>query len=309
MRNVFFDTMDEILEKNSDVVLVLSDGLDFGKKLKDKYNDRVVECGIAENNVVGVSAGLADMGLIPYVFVFGAFLTYRAYEFIRNDVCLQNKNVKLFAHACGISNNNFGPTHHTTEDIAVLSPLPNLEILSPASGIETKLCMYEVLRSTKPQFIRLGKTFGRELLSEDYEYHLSNNILSGEDVTVFSTGNILVEALDAAEELKKEGISLNVVHLPSIKPLDKDAVIKEAKKTGNVIVLEEHSVIGGLGSLIAKVLFENKVNVNYKNLGLKDEFCKLYGPYSVIKEEMGISKKQVIEEARIMCRIKKERQI
>ncbi len=297
MRNAFFEHIEKILDENEKVVLVISDQFDCTENIIKKHPKRVVDCGIAECNAIGIAAGLADAGFIPFVYIFSPFLVYRAYEFIRNDVCLQNKNIKLFGHASGISNNNFGPTHHTTEDIAVLNPLPNLTILSASNVEEEIACMDFALKTTGPVYVRLGKMFGRDFKYPEFNFSIGEGVTykEGNDVTIFTTGTIITEAIDAQEILKEHNISLNIVNLPTLKPLDRKVIIREALKTGTVITLEEHSVIGGLGSIVANILFEEKVNVEFRKLGLKDKFCEQYGEYDVIKKYSGISYLDVVE--------------
>ncbi len=297
MRNAFFEHIEKILDENEKVVLVISDQFDCAENIAKKHPKRVIDCGIAECNAVGVAVGLADAGFIPFVYIFSSFLVYRAYEFIRNDVCLQNKNIKLFGHASGISNNNFGPTHHTTEDIAVLNPLPNLTLLSPSNVEEEIACMDFAVTSIGPTFVRLGKMFGKDFKYPDYKFTIGDGVKykDGEDVTIFTTGTIITEVIDAEVILKDHNISLNIINLPTLKPLDRNVIIREALKTGTVITLEEHSVIGGLGSIVANILFEEKVNVEFKKLGLKDKFCEQYGDYDIIKKYSEISSLDLVD--------------
>ncbi len=299
MRKAYAEAIEELTKEKQNIVTV---GLDTSSGMFDKimsgYPKQFLEVGICESNAVGIAAGLASSGKIPFVYSMGAFLVNRAYEFIRLDACLQNQNVKLVGYASGIISSNFGPTHHATEDIAALRVLPNLVILSPASPKEVVKVVNAAANHVGPVYIRLGKSGEREIYNSDYEFNIGKGILiqAGESVTVFSTGSIISEVLTANSVLKDRGISLNIVNLPTIKPLDEIMIVSEAQKTGKVIVVEEHNCYGGLGGAITEVLYKNHTFVKFKSIALQDIFCKGYGSYDNVKKANGISHIQIIEE-------------
>lgn len=298
MQSSCMGSLMELADQNQNVLYLTADsgagGLDlmFRRSFPEKY----FNFGIAEENMVAAASGLAASGKIPFVYTTAAFLAYRSYEFIRNDICLQNLPVKLIGTDSGLSFSSLGPTHHTTEDISVLRSLPNLKILSPATPKQAYECMKEAYRHNGPVYIRLGKNNEKEYFSDDYQFPVDKNevLKGGDDVTIFTTGSILEEAMNAAELLETERISVCVVNVPTIKPFDKENVIGQARKTRLFCVVEEHNVLGGLGSIISDVLVEAGCLKKTVKVGLEDCFSVGYGTLPQIRKENGIDAETIV---------------
>ncbi len=290
MQKTYISTLYNLMKKDKNVISCLSDsGTDYDELIARELPMQCINFGISENNKVGAASGLASCGKIPFVYTTSAFLAYRSYEFIRDDVCLQNRNVKLVGMGCGLSWSTLGPTHHTTEDISALKSIPNLTILSPASPKELEKCVEYAYVNFGPVYIRMGMSNEREIYEEcDFKISKNNILISGDDITIFSTGSIISEVLDAVELLKEDGIKAKVVNISTIKPLDINGIVDECKKQKNIFSVEEHNIIGGIGSSIADVIAENNLDCRLNKIGLNDCFATGYGTYSEIKKMNGL---------------------
>ncbi len=270
-----------LAEKDTRVLYLTADSGEGGldKLFRMNFSDRSFNFGIAEQNTVAAAAGLACTGKIPFVFTAAPFIAYRAFEFVRDDICLQDLNVKLIGSGSGISVSSLGPTHHTTEDIAVLRSLPNLMILSPATPKQAEECIKLAYQHTGPVYIRIGMNKEKEFFGDGYKMEPAKNdvIRSGKDAALYVTGSILEEAAEAAERLSEEGIELEVVNVGTIKPFDADSVIQNAGRFKNFFTLEEHNVTGGLAGMIAEVIARNGLGVRLHPVGLEDIFAESYG--------------------------------
>lgn len=253
--------------------------------------------------MVTAAAALAKDGMIPIVYTVGAFLAFRAFESIRDDVCLQNLNVKIVGMGQGVKINNFGPTHHSTEDIAVLRVLPNLTIVSPASPLEVSPSFEAALAYKGPVYYRLGKAFEDEIYVEPPKFEIGkwNVLKSGTDITVIGTGNILSSALNVAKKLNESGINAEVINASTIKPLDKECLIMSAGKTGKVVTIEEHQISGGLGGAVSEVLATSGINAKMEMIGFNDTFCMTYGWHRDLLEAYGLSDMQILERIKVFA--------
>lgn len=300
MRTAYLDTLYELTQKDKRVYALISDN---GAIVYDKYRrdlpEQYLNLGISEANMVGMAAGMASCGKIPFAYTIGAFLAYRAFEFIRNDVCLQNQNVKIVGTGAGEVYSALGPTHHSTEDLGGLRALPNLTILCPASPLEVKKATKAAYEHEGPVYLRLGTNREPEIYKEDYEFHIGKavTIRDGRDITLMGTGSILKDVLDAEERLKEEGIDARVIDMHTIKPIDKEVIIKAVEETGKIITVEDHNVIGGLGSAVAEVIAEYGKGIAFRRLGLKT-FSSGYGTYAQLKEINGVGIEQICSAAR-----------
>lgn len=290
MQKSYIGTLYNLMKKDKNVISCLSDsGTDYDELIARELPNQCINFGISENNKVAAAAGLASCGKIPFVYTTSAFLAYRSYEFIRDDVCLQNRNVKLIGMGCGLSWSTLGPTHHTTEDISALKSIPNLTILSPATPKELEKCIEYAYNTFGPIYIRMGMSNEREIYDEsNFKISKNNIITKGDDITIFSTGSIISEVLDASELLKEDGIKSKVINISTIKPLDIKGIINECKKQKNIFSVEEHNIIGGIGSSIADVIAENNLDCKLNKIGLNDCFANGYGTYSEIKKMNGL---------------------
>ena len=256
MQRAYIKALYDIMQNDKRVVSLLSDsGTDFDSMLAEEMPEQCFNFGIAEENQVGIAAGMALCGMIPFTYAPGPFLTFRSNEFIRNDVCYQNQNVKLIGLGSGLSWSTLGPSHHTTEDISALRALPNLTIYSPATPLELSACVRWAYEKQGPVYIRMG-------MNGEAEYFTNESILSpytdpvlthGDTAMLLVTGSILCEAMTAAQLLENAGMPITVVDVHTLKPLN-SAIIENAAHFKHVCTLEEHNVIGGLGGIIAEGL-------------------------------------------------------
>lgn len=293
MRTAYLDTLYELASQDKNVYALISDN---GAIVYDKYRKdlgkQYFNMGISEENMLGVAAGMANCGKIPFAYTIGAFLAYRALEFIRNDICLQNMNVKIVGTGAGMIYSALGPTHHSTEDLGCIRSLPNLTILSPASPMEVRKATRAAYEHMGPVYLRLGTNREQEIYESDYDFRIGKGVTlrEGNDITIIGTGNILTEALKAADQLRQEEISARVINIHTIKPIDKEIVQKAIEETKAIVTVEDHDVIGGLGSAVAEVIAESGQGIPFDRIGLKEQFAVGYGTYDDMKKKNGIDK-------------------
>lgn len=308
MRNAYISALYDIAKRNKQIMSLNADiGAIVFDKFKSDFPDRFVNVGVAEQNMIGVAAGLASCGKIPFTYTITPFITARTYEQIRVDVCLQNSNVKIVGVGAGLVYSTLGPTHHAIEDIAIMKTLPNMKIVSPADPIESKMATYSIAEMKGPVYFRIGTAGEPKIYEEDYEFTFGKGveIKHGDDVTLIATGSIVYDTLNAAKELELKGISTRVINIHTIKPLDKDIILKAARETGIIITIEEHNLEGGLGSSIASVILEeNKSQIKFKRIGLNDIFCSFYGTHQQLKTHYGITKEDIIREVINLIKLK-----
>ena len=288
MQRAYINTLSQLMEEDKNVIAILADsGTDYDKMLMSSYPLQYINIGIAEQNAVGIAAGLAIGGKIPFVFTNAAILAYRANEFIRNDVCLQNTNVKMIGMGSGLSISELGPTHHTTEDISALRAIPNLMLLSPASPLELSQMMQFAREYNGPIYIRMGMGGEPELFSEDDTFSPSHQpvLANGTDGCLFTTGSIAAEARKALSLLKEMGYDLKLIHIPVLKPFCKEAFLAETASFHRIISLEEHNIHGGLGSILSEIIAEEGLPLRLKRLGLSDCFAKGYGTLRELRKQ------------------------
>lgn len=292
MQRAYMNSLYQLIQEDKDVISVLSDsGTDYDEMLKREFPEQCINLGIAEENLIGVAAGLAASGKIPFVYTSGAFLAYRAYEFIRDDVCLQNNNVKIVGMGSGLAWSTLGPSHHTLEDISALRAIPNLLILSPASPKELEEMVKFAYQYVGPVYIRMGMSKEREIYTESYQFRIQTNIeiREGSYIAVFTTGSIIEEVLLAKEILEKEGIDIAIINVPCLKPFDVENIKCSTKKYAKVVSVEEHNIYGGLGSIISEIIAENGLAIKLKRIGLQDCFTKGYGTIAEVREQNNLN--------------------
>lgn len=291
MQSAYIGKLMELAEKDSNVLHVLADsGTGYDEMFRRNFPSQIYNFGISEENMVAAAAGMATVGKIPFVFTAGAFLAYRALEFIRDDICFQNLNVKIIGMGSGLSWSSLGPTHHTTEDVAVLRAIPNLMILSPATPKQTAECVEAAYEHQGPVYIRIGMNHEKEFYDENYHMTVGANdiIRDGGDFTVFVTGSILEEADCAAQMLLEEGIRVNLVNVHTIKPLDEKNVMQMAERSKMLFSVEEHNIYGGLGGMIAETLIEHGIGRKLHRIGLHDTFAIGYGTHKSVRKDNGL---------------------
>lgn len=299
MRSTFIETLVKLAKKDKRIYLLTGD-LGFGvlEKFRDSFPSRFLNMGVAEANMVGVAAGLALSGKIPYVYSIATFLTMRAFEQIRNDVCYQNLNVKLIGVGSGLTYSFYGATHQPIDDVGVIRSLPNMVIVSPGDPIETDLATKFSLAHQGPVYLRLAGKGEPTIHSEKPFFKLGQGItlIKGHDLTIMATGNILENAYLATKQLSQKGISARLISMPFIKPIDKKIILEAASQTKAIFTVEEHSLIGGLGSAVAEVLAEdNRSKILFKRIALPDEYPPIVGSRQYLREKYGLSVDEIVK--------------
>jgi transketolase len=270
-------------------------------KFKEVYPERFFNTGIAEANMISSAAGIATCGKIVFASSFAIFAAVRAAEQIRNSVCYPRLNVKIAATHAGISVGEDGATHQAIEDIAVMRALPNLTVIQPCDGRETKQAVKAIIDYDGPVYLRLGRLPVEDIYDNSYEFAWGKGVQlkDGCDVTIIATGLMVGSALEAYEMLKAQGILARVINIHTIKPIDREIIVKAAKETGAVVTTEEHTIIGGLGSAVCEVLSE-EYPVPVKRIGIEDKFGKSGKPNELLKlygltaEDIAIKAKNVM---------------
>jgi transketolase len=274
-RDAYGETLAELGAENVNVVALdadLSGSTKTGVFAK-KFPERFFNMGIAEANMVGTAAGLAAVGKVPFVSTFAIFAVGRAWEQVRQSVAYPKANVKIVATHGGITVGEDGGSHQSVEDIAIMRAVPNMTVIVPADGVETKGAIRAAASYKGPVYVRLGRNKVPTVFPADYRFEIGKGceMTPGSDLTFVTTGLMTAQALAAAELLRKDGISARVVHLGTIKPLDAEIVLKAARETGAIVTAEEHSVVGGLGGAVAELLVE-RCPVPLKRIGIQDRF-------------------------------------
>ena len=288
-RDAYGEALAELGAVNENIVVLEAD-LSKSTKTSDfkkVYPERHFNMGIAEQNMLGVAAGFAAAGKIPFASSFAVFATGRAYDQIRNSIAYPNLNVKIAATHAGLTVGEDGGSHQMLEDIALMRALPNMTVIVPADGIETKQAVKAAAEYEGPVYIRMGRPKVPVLFDDNYTFEIGKGVVlkEGTDVTLVGTGIMVSKAVEAAELLAAEGISAAVVNISTIKPLDAELIVAQAQKTGAIVTCEEHNIYGGLGSAVAEVLVENcpvpmaRVGVadKFGESGLPDELLEKYG--------------------------------
>lgn len=290
-RDAYMSALEEMAEADERVCAVANDSLSSAKlkNFKAKFPDRFVNVGIAEQNMVGVGAGLANGGMVPYVCGAACFLTARAMEQVKVDLAYSKANVKLCAMSPGMAYGQLGPTHHSIEDLAWMRVIPNLTVIVPADPIETAAAMHYSLIHDGPMFLRIARVPVPRVHGDDYEFKLGKAVLlrDGTDVTLIANGLMVSRALDAAQALERYGISARVLNMSTVKPLDHEAIVDAARTTRGIVTAEEALAAGGLGGAVAEVLaVEHPAPMRI--LGVPDAFAPT-GTAEFLLEHFGLT--------------------
>ena len=268
--------------------------------------ERFINMGIAEANMMGVAAGLSTCGKVPYVSTFAMFAAGRAFEQIRNSICYPNLNVKVCATHAGLTVGEDGATHQSVEDISLMRSIPNMTVINPADAVETEAAILAIADYKGPCYVRLGRLAVNTINDEkNYKFEIGKGVTleDGNDVTIVATGMMVDLALQAKNDLSKEGISARVINIHTIKPIDKELLVKAAKETGAIVTAEEHSVIGGLGSAVSEVITE-EVPVPVLKVGIKDTFGESGKPGELL-EKYGLTTQAIVEHSKKVISLKK----
>lgn len=257
-RQAFAETLSALGSAHSSVVAVCNDSVGSSNlgKFREQFPDRLINVGIAEQNMVGVGAGLALAGKVPFVCGASCFITARAMEQVKVDCGYSRSNVKLCGMASGMAYGQLGPTHHSIEDMAWMRTIANMTVIAPADPLETAALMQRIFEYDGPVFFRVSRMGVPSVHAPDQTFEIGKAIRlrQGSDVTIIAAGTLVSRALDAAERLAADGISARVVNMATIKPIDREEIIAAARETGRIVTAEEHSVVGGLGSAVAEVV-------------------------------------------------------
>ena len=270
---------------------------------KKAYPDRHIDCGIAECNMMGIAAGLSTTGIVPFASTFAMFAAGRAFEQVRNSIGYPHLNVKIGATHAGISVGEDGATHQCNEDIALMRTIPGMVILNPADDVEAKACVKAAYEYNGPVYLRFGRLAVPVINDRpDYKFELGKGVVlrEGKDVTIVATGLCVSSALEAAEKLAADGIDAKIINIHTIKPLDEELIVAAAKETGKVVTVEEHSVIGGLGSAVCDALAE-KCPVPVKKIGVQDVFGES-GPAVALLAKYKLDGEGVYEQVIEFCK-------
>lgn len=289
MRKTFINTLIDLARKDKDIVLITPDmGFSVLEPFFDEFPERAINCGIAEQNAVSIASGLAIMGKKPYVYTIIPFLTGRAYEQVRLEVAYMNTNVKLIGIGAGFTYGAAGATHHAIEDISLMRTLPNMTVCCPGDNNEAEQVIRQTINSDKPMYIRIGRHNRGLFDNNTIEIGKASIIETGEDIAIISTSNMLPDAYDYCQKLKTEGRKPYLISMHTIKPLDKDIILELVNKGVEIQTMEEHSVIGGLGSAVAEVIAESGKGIKFKRIGVPDEFSHFIGSQKYIKKQFGL---------------------
>lgn len=270
---------------------------------KKAYPDRHIDCGIAECNMMGIAAGLSTTGIVPFASTFAMFAAGRAFEQVRNSIGYPHLNVKIGATHAGISVGEDGATHQCNEDIALMRTIPGMVILNPADDVEAKACVKAAYEYNGPVYLRFGRLAVPVINDRpDYKFELGKGVVlrEGKDVTIVATGLCVSSALEAAEKLAADGIDAKIINIHTIKPLDEELIVAAAKETGKVVTVEEHSVIGGIGSAVCDALAE-KCPVPVKKIGVQDVFGES-GPAAALLAKYKLDGEGVYEQVKEFCK-------
>ena len=296
-RESYGEKLAELGEKNKNIVVFDADLAGatktsiFGKKFPERFFDM----GIAEQDMMGTAAGMATFGKMPFVSTFAMFATGRPYDQIRNSICYPELNVKICASHSGVTVGEDGATHQMLEDLSLMRGLPNMTVMCTSDDTQTKWAVEEISKIEGPVYLRLCRLATPVIYDENQKFEFGKATVIGEgtDATVFATGVVVSEAIKAKEELEKQGINIRVIDMHTIKPIDKETIIKCAKETKKLISIEDHSIIGGLGTAISEVLTE-EYPCKLIRMGIKDEFGKS-GKATELLEHYGLTAEHIIK--------------
>ena len=302
-REAYGNTLAE-LKDNENVVVLEADLGHATKSLKFKEvcPQRFFNMGIAEADMIGTAAGLAACGKVPFASTFSVFATGRAFDQVRNSVCYPNLNVKIVGTHAGITVGEDGGIHQAIEDIALMRSLPNMSIVVPSDDVEARAAVLAAAAYKGPMYLRMARVASPTYHNDSYVFTLGKGeiIREGSDLTIIACGLMVMKAMEAAEQLAKEGVSVRVINMHTIKPLDHKLVIESAEKTGKIITVEEANILGGLGSAVCETVSEY-CPVPVKRIGVRDIFGKSGNPDKLL-QEYGLTAEHIIEEARKLCK-------
>ena len=301
MRAAFISTLIDLARKDESIFLLVGDvGYSLVEPFAQEFPRRFINIGIAEQNMIGIAAGLALSGKVVFAYSLANFPTLRCVEQIRNDVCYHDANVKIVASGGGLAYGALGMTHHATEDLAIMRALPNMTVIAPGDPTEAALATRAAAEFPGPCYLRLART-GDPVVHEtvpDFQIGKAITVRNGDAITLVASGGILHNTVQAAKQLEQKGIKPRVLSMHTVKPLDAEALLAAATETKAIITIEEHSIIGGLGSAVAEVLAESGISrIVFKRVGIKDCFSPVVGSQAYLCKYHSLSVEDIVNEA------------
>lgn len=307
MRTAFIQTLVELARGDERIFLLVGDlGRSVVEPFAQEFPDRFINIGVAEQNMTGIATGLALCGKIVCTYAIANFPTLRCLEQIRNDVCYHNANVKIVITGGGLAYGALGMTHHATEDLAIMRALPNMTVVAPGDFAEAVLATRAIIERPGPCYLRLTQPDGpvTPQVASNFQIGKAIMVREGSDVTLIATGGMLYTTVQAAEQLLEQGIQVRVLSMHTLKPLDTEAVLAAAQETGAIITVEEHSIIGGLGSAVAEVLADaGNSPIAFKRIGIEDLFCSEVGNYEYLRRAHSLSIEGVVKAAQSLMKL------
>jgi len=294
LRTAFIDTLRELARIDDRIFLLTADmGYSVFETFRDEFPDRFLNTGIAEQNTIGIAAGLASRGKIVFVYSIIPFVTMRCFEQVRLDLAYNFMNVKLVGVGAGLTYGPLGSSHHALEDIAIMRSLPDMTVLCPGDPIETRELIKRSYEYEGPVYIRLGKNGEPKIHPDETRIEIGKSItvLEGNDLALITTSNMLETGKKWVEEWKQDGVNVSLISMPSLKPFDSSTVKNLIDKEIPIITLEEHSVIGGLGSIISQVIATTGKPVKFQQIGINDKFSHVVGGHEFQRKKFMLDKK------------------
>jgi len=305
-REAYGEALKKLAANNPNVVVLDADLSGSTKTIEFKKvcPERFFNVGIAEQNLIGTAAGMAIAGKVAFASTFAMFAAGRAFEIIRNTVAYPSLNVKIAATHAGLTVGEDGASHQAIEDLSLMRSIPNMTVINPADCIEAEKAVLKAAEFVGPVYIRLGRAAVEDIYDESYEFEIGKGVelKKGNDVTIIATGLMVQKSLKAAEQLALDGISARVINIHTIKPIDKDIIIKAARETGAIVTAEEHSIIGGLGSAVLEVLSDS-CPVFVKRIGVMDVFGESGKPDELL-EKYGLTESHILQECKEVIKLK-----
>jgi len=305
-REAYGEALKKLAANNPNVVVLDADlsGSTKTVEFKKVCPERFYNVGIAEQNLIGTAAGMAIAGKIPFASTFAMFAAGRAFEVIRNTVAYPSLNVKIAATHAGLTVGEDGASHQAIEDLSLMRSIPNMTVINPADCIEAEQAILRAAEYVGPVYIRLGRAAVEDIYDENYKFEIGKGVelKKGNDVTIIATGLMVQKSLKAAEQLEIEGISVRVINIHTLKPIDRDIIIASAKETGAIVTAEEHSIIGGLGSAVLEVL-SDECPVPVIRVGVQDTFGESGKPDALL-EKYGLTENHILQECKKVIELK-----
>lgn len=300
VRDIYVEGLIELAERDERIILLEADLMTAAKTVsfKNRFPDRLINVGVAEANMIGVAAGLSAMGKIPFTHTFTPFATRRCFDQIFISIAYSGLNVKMMGSDPGVSAELNGGTHMSFEDVGIMRNIPEMVIYEPVDGNQLKKALPQILEHNGPVYLRMVRKYSENVINEDIAFKLgmASTLVEGSDATIFASGLMVRNSLEAAAELKEEGIKVRLVNMHTIKPIDQEAVRKAARETGAIVTAENHNIINGLGSAVAEILVENDP-VPMKRIGVKDHFGEV-GTKEFLMEKYGMTARDIAKAVR-----------